>query len=163
MAESATPGTTKDVEVGGAEHSLGRYLIEVREKRGISREQAISQTRIPKHYVVMIESDDYSLIADQLYLMPFLRRYAVFLGLDPDDIISRFIRDVQRADGNIVKISEPIVSARERRASSRRFGALVVAFVIFLAAAAVLYLHRYPWRTLFERPTAKTPASAPSQ
>jgi cytoskeletal protein RodZ len=32
----------------------------------------------------MIEADIYSTIADQPYLLPFVRRYAAFLGLDPD-------------------------------------------------------------------------------
>lgn len=77
---------------------LGAYLISARERRGFSRADAVSESRVPEHYVRMMESNDYSMISDQLYVMPFLRRYALFLGLDPDEVVMRFVGAVQRAD-----------------------------------------------------------------
>ena len=62
------------------DHSLGKIMAMAREARGFSREQAAKASNIPGYYLTMIESDDYSSIADQLYLLPFLRRYATFVG-----------------------------------------------------------------------------------
>ena len=90
------------------EPSLGNFLIEARKQRGLSADEVVQQTRLPAHYVRMIENDDYKLIADQLYLLPFLRRYADFLGLDSEEVATRFIREVQRADGNASRMSEPM-------------------------------------------------------
>jgi len=77
---------------------LGRFLTEARGRRGVSIEEAIRDTKIPDHYVRMMESNDYSMISDQLYVLPFLRRYAEFLKLDPEEVVMRFVREVQRAD-----------------------------------------------------------------
>jgi cytoskeletal protein RodZ len=61
----------------------------------------------------MLESNDYSMISDRLYLMPFLRRYATFLGLDPEEIAMRFVREVQRADNSPpMRIDEPLRGPR---------------------------------------------------
>jgi cytoskeletal protein RodZ len=84
----------------GAEASLGMFLLASREKRGVTREEAARDARIPAHYLRMLESNDYSMIADQLYLLPFLRRYAEYLRLDSEDAAIRFVREVQRAENS---------------------------------------------------------------
>ena len=61
------------------DHSLGQIMTMARERHGGSRDQAANASSIPAYYLTMIESDDYSSIADQLYLLPFLRRYAIFV------------------------------------------------------------------------------------
>src|SRR5260370_15282089 len=91
------------VEFGdAADQTLGQLMTASREHRGLSREQVAEQTRIPAYYVRMIESDSYAAIPDQLYLLPFFRRYAIFLGLDEQKVVSRFIRDFEKAEHAIV-------------------------------------------------------------
>ncbi len=97
------------------DHSLGAIMTIAREARGFSREQAAKASSIPAYYLTMIETDDYSSIADQLYLLPFLRRYAAFVNLEPEEVASRFIRDVQRADMNPGRPSEPIAMFAPRK------------------------------------------------
>ena len=111
--EAAAPATIPPVL--SSDHSLGEIMTTAREARGFSRAQAAKASNIPGYYLTMIETDDYSSIADQLYLLPFLRRYATFVGLEPEEVASRFIRDVQRADMNPVRVSEPIPMLAERR------------------------------------------------
>jgi cytoskeletal protein RodZ len=114
------------------EHSLGKIMAMAREARGFTREQAAKSSNIPGYYLTMIESDDYSSIADQLYLLPFLRRYAAFVALEPEEVASRFIRDVQRADMNPPRLSsEPIVMIADRKSFPWRIvmmtgGAIVI-------------------------------------
>src|SRR5580700_3933596 len=97
------------------DHSLGKIMAMAREARGFTREQAAKASNIPGYYLTMIETDDYSSIADQLYLLPFLRRYAVFVALEPEEVASRFIRDVQRADMNPGRAPEPIAMFEPRK------------------------------------------------
>jgi cytoskeleton protein RodZ len=80
--------------------SLGESLVAARERRGLSRETVVQQTHIPAHYVQMLEEDDYRRISDQLYLLPFLRKYADFLDIDQDETAMRLLREVQRADNS---------------------------------------------------------------
>jgi cytoskeleton protein RodZ len=103
--EAAVPAIPS---VLSSDHSLGEIMTMAREARAFSREQAAKASNIPGYYLTMIETDDYSSIADQLYLLPFLRRYATFVGLEPEEVASRFIRDVQRADMNPGRATEPI-------------------------------------------------------
>src|ERR1700722_17018908 len=105
ISQAAAPAIPS---VLSSDHSLGEIITMAREARGFSREQAAKTSNIPGYYLTMIETDDYSSIADQLYLLPFLRRYAVFVALEPEEVASRFIRDVQRADMNATRMSEPI-------------------------------------------------------
>ncbi len=97
--------------------SLGESLVAVREGRGLSRETVVQQTHIPAHYLQMLEDDDYRLIADQLYLLPFLRKYAFFLEIDQDETAMRLVRAVQRADNNTspIRLDEPLDDIRRYR------------------------------------------------
>jgi len=137
------------------EPSLGSFLIEARKQRGLSADEVVQQTRLPAHYVRMIENDDYKLIADQLYLLPFLRRYADFLGLDSEEVATRFIREVQRADGNASRMSEPMPVIESGR---RRWVIPLAATVTVAAIAVVAYFAVQRW---YRRPAAPAP-SGPS-
>jgi cytoskeletal protein RodZ len=86
----------------------------------------------------MMETNDYSEISDQLYLVPFLRRYASFLDLDQEDVAMRFVREVQRADSiPPARLDQPLFA--ERRRHRGWTGAIVV--VGFLVVAAGVYLY----------------------
>jgi cytoskeletal protein RodZ len=115
---------------------VGQVLVEARTRRGLSAADITAQTRIPALYLKAIETDNYGLISDQLYLLPFLRRYASFVGLDPEDTASRFIHDVQRAETNVVRMSEPITMVERRRRPLRG----VAIGVVLIAGTAILIL-----------------------
>jgi transcriptional regulator with XRE-family HTH domain len=86
-----------------AEQTLGQLMTESRKRRGLSREQVASETNIPQYYVRMIESDRYDAIPDQLYLLPYFERYAIFLGLDARKVVSRFIHDFEKSESELVE------------------------------------------------------------
>jgi cytoskeletal protein RodZ len=50
----------------------------------------------------MIESGVYDAVPDELYLVPFIHRYAQFLGLDPQKMVSRFLQDFEKAENDVV-------------------------------------------------------------
>lgn len=129
MAEAKT----QIAGVGGTrgETSLGQFLTEARKSGGYTPEQVAAETHIPPHYIRAIETDDYGLISDQLYLLPFVRRYAAFIGLDPEDVASRFVHDVQKAENTAAKSSEPIpMITTERRSGGGRFLILVIVLIV---------------------------------
>jgi hypothetical protein len=135
-AEPPKIGESSKIGAEG-EPSLGKTLTAARERRGVSRADVVAETRIPAHYLEMIESSDYGLISDQLYLMPFLRRYAAFLKLDGEEVAMRFVREVQRAEGAAApRMSEPLATHDRRRTPWGR----VALVIIVLAAIVVLYV-----------------------
>jgi cytoskeletal protein RodZ len=97
--------------------SLGESLVAAREQRGLSRETAVQQTHIPAHYLRMLEDDDYRLISDQLYLLPFLRKYASFLDIDRDEAAMHLLLEVQRADNSPspIRLDGPLDDIRRFR------------------------------------------------
>jgi len=123
------------------EPSLGMYLLASREKRAVTREAAARATRIPTHYLRMMESNDYSMIADQLYLLPFLRRYAEYLGLDSEDIAIRFVREVQRSENS----PGPAVSgnALDMERSPSNLWAILGALAVVALIAGSMLLHQH--------------------
>src|SRR5512146_1624768 len=137
-AGSASTELSKEPSKASAENepSLGKTLTAARERRGVSRADVVRETRIPAHYLAMIESSDYGLISDQLYLMPFLRRYATFLNLDGEEIAMRFVREVQHAEGAAPRMSEPFALHEHKRTPWGR----VAAVIIVLSAIVVLYI-----------------------
>lgn len=164
-AEKAPPAAP---ERPAPEPSLGKVFAAAREKRGFSQSVVSKDAHIPPYYVRMIESNDYTLISDQLYLLPFLRRYATFLGLDPEEVASRFIREVQRADVSAARMSQPIhMPDPSRRKSWRRVAAIVVAVIAALVIADLGYRYVFQPRKsgLPGSPAAPSatasPASAP--
>ncbi len=78
-----------------------------REAKGLSLREAEAATRIPVHYLQLLEGKgDARLLADVLYLVPFLRTYALFLGLDPAELTAQFIQYVHAKDDQISELGE---------------------------------------------------------
>ena len=123
---------------------LGRLLVEARERRGLTREQAAHESNILASYLEMMETSNYAAIPDLLYLLPFFRRYAEFLGLDAGEVTASFMRDFEAEENAAVQIPKP---SRTRTVTSfpwRRIaqaGVLVVAAVSLAAVAAALMRH----------------------
>ena len=143
-----------DVAANGVESgpSVGQLTTEARERKGLTREQVAAEAHLPPHYVKMIETDNYDMISDRLYLVPFLRRYATFLGLDAEEIASRFVSNVQHAEANVVRISQEITVVTKQPGALGR-----IAFAIMIAAVLFL-LADFAWRRFVER---EGPAPAP--
>ena len=62
--------------------SIGETLRRRREERALTAEQAAFRSKVPLRLVQMLESDDYQLLPDPLYLVRLLHDYARFLDLD---------------------------------------------------------------------------------
>jgi hypothetical protein len=79
--------------------SVASLLKRSREEKSISLKDAEKETRVPAHYLQILEGEgDPRLLADVLYLIPFLRTYSLFLGLDPALTIPQFIAGIQKGE-----------------------------------------------------------------
>jgi cytoskeletal protein RodZ len=117
------------------DQTLGQLMTETRKHLGLSRDQVSEQTHIPAYYVRMIESDSYDAIPDQLYLLPFFRRYADFLGLDAQKVVSRFICDFEKAENEVTEAPAPTAYVKALQ-KWRQIAAATVAGGILLPCIA---------------------------
>jgi len=94
-----------------AEPELGPGLPErlyaARERKGVDLYRAERDTKIRARYLAALERGDWKELPGAVYTKGFLRNYALYLGLDPDDVLQQW-----RDERGEVRESEPIVVPR---------------------------------------------------
>ena len=76
--------------MSGAFQALGDRFRAAREARGLSLSDAAEQIRIRSVYLAAIEDENWSAIGAPVYVRGFLRTYARYLGLDPEEAVGSF-------------------------------------------------------------------------
>lgn len=66
---------------------ISELLIKARNEKGIDLDQAVQDTNISKTFLQGLESDNYSDFPAETYVLGFLRNYAAYLGLDPEEVV----------------------------------------------------------------------------
>ncbi len=70
--------------------SLGEKLREAREQHDYSLEQVARDTHISKSYLIALESEDFTVIPGETYIIGFLRNYAEYLSLNPEELVTLY-------------------------------------------------------------------------
>ena len=86
--------------------ALPDRLAAARERKGVDLFRAERDTKIRSRYLAALERGDYRELPGAVYTKGFLRNYAVYLGLDPEDVL----RQWRRERGDQVP-TEPVVVA----------------------------------------------------
>ena len=76
----------------GATDALGERFRAAREARGLSLSDVAEQIRIRSVYLAAIEDENWNAIGAPVYVRGFLRTYARFLGIDPEEAVAAFNR-----------------------------------------------------------------------
>lgn len=119
-------------------HSVGGLLREARESVGLSAADVARGLRIRLVYVQGIEEDNYAVLPGKAYVLGFLRSYAEFLGLDGDDVVARYRRQLDDVGMPATTLNFPV---REPETRLPRGAILLLSLV--LAAGAVYGGARY--------------------
>jgi len=107
--------------------SVGHYLREHRESRGMSVEEISRSTRVPVSSVERIEAGRFDELPGEVFVRGFLKSYARALGLPADDVLARYT-----ASRRVAWVTPlPISSVNPRPKRGRRFG-VAIAFVLLL-------------------------------
>jgi transcriptional regulator with XRE-family HTH domain len=148
------------------EQTLGQLMTATRKHSGLSREEVADRTNIPAYYVRMIESDSYDAIPDQLYLLPFFRRYADFLGLDAKKVVSRFICDFEKAENEVVATPAPSAYAKALQkwrqvAAATVIGAILLPCIAWgIGTMRTAYRNRADSSPVVSKPLATQPSTS---
>jgi len=69
---------------------IGEALKKTREENGISLEEAAEDLKFRASQIKKIEDGDFKSFKDVFYLKHFIKEYAKYLGLDPNELIDNF-------------------------------------------------------------------------
>lgn len=74
---------------------LGEMLQLARENKGIDLYRAERDTKIRLRYLAALEDSDFDELPAAVYTKGFLRNYAIYLGLDPEEVLLRWREEMQ--------------------------------------------------------------------
>ena len=126
---------------------LGEALRAERERMGLTLEQAAEDTRIREKFLRALENGDYQTLPGTVYTKGFLRNYAGYLRLDPDELIRQF--QTERGTPDAPRSFEPMKPIMRR---SVILTPAVLVPVAVLAAVALFLAYLYYQFTTFAVP-----------
>ena len=122
-----------------AADALGERLVAAREARGIALLRAERETKIRRAYLAALERGDYAALPGAVYVRGFLRNYALYLGLDPEEAVAQWHREapLDKPEPSIV-VPRPLVAPRKGLVLSS--GIVVAALVTLVVLAILTYI-----------------------
>jgi len=66
---------------------IGNKLKEARESRGLTLEEVEEETKIRRKYILAMEQEQFQVLPGPIYARAFLKNYARFLNIDPEEIL----------------------------------------------------------------------------
>lgn len=109
---------------------MGQKLKEARLRLGYSEKEASEEIRIPVSLLTAFEADDFSHAGTYVYTSGFLKRYCLFLGLDPSSFLNEFREYAAKT----------AAGAKEFRALSLWFSFVRFCSPVFIIAGCALLL-----------------------
>jgi len=111
--------------------SFGTWLRRQRELREISLREIADVTKISIRYLEALEQDRFDILPAPVFAKGFLREYAGYVGVDPDEVVNSYLTAQEGADP---------VEVPEIRGSQRRSGRLEKTSGLLLTFAVVVLL-----------------------
>lgn len=76
--------------------SIGDILKRARDRKKLTLENVTKAIKIHQNYIKALEADDYSVFSGKVHSKGFLKIYAEYLELNPDDILALWRREYER-------------------------------------------------------------------
>jgi len=116
--------------------SLGQKLRETREQHNFSIEQVARDTHISKQYLEALEQEDFSIIPGETYIIGFLRNYAEYLSLNPEELVALY-KNIQIQEQPL-PMTELLDRSRPK-SSSRIIVVLAIILAVLGAGGYLIY------------------------
>jgi cytoskeletal protein RodZ len=143
-------GTTERGDPIEAGPALPDRLVAARERKGVDLARAERDTKIRVRYLSALERGDYRDLPGAVYTKGFLRNYAIYLSLDPEDVL----RQWRRERGDQVGPEPIIVPPRPLEEPSRplRFSPSVVVAALLTAGVVLFFVYLSAQLLRYSRP-----------
>ncbi len=142
---------------------LGERLLEARERKGVDLYRAERDTKIRVKYLAALERSDFKELPGAVYTKGFLRNYALYLGLDPEEVLEQWKTEVgSRPAEPVVIVPRPLEAPRGGLTFTPGIviAALLTLAVVAFAGYIALQLFRFAQPP---RLTVTSPASVVSE
>ena len=116
--------------------TLGETLRAARERKRLKLPEVAQKTRIPLERLEALEKDRYADLPDDVYLRGAIRNYAIFLGLDPDEMVA-----IYRAARPQAEKRAPLSVAPTTRTVALVPATIGVLVIVVLILVALVLLH----------------------
>jgi cytoskeletal protein RodZ len=119
---------------------LPERLLAARERKGVDLYRAERDTKIRARYLAALERGDYRELPGAVYTKGFLRNYALYLGLDPDDVLLQWRRERgdPREPQAVISVPRPIAAPRKGLTFSPSLIVFALLTVVVMAFAVYL-------------------------
>lgn len=119
---------------------LPERLYAARERKGVDLYRAERDTKIRARYLAALERGEYRELPGDVYTKGFLRNYALYLGLDPEEVVGQWRRE--RGDTPTPKtvLTTPRPIAQPRAGLQFSPGIVVAALLTVLIAGVGVWL-----------------------
>ena len=115
---------------------LGERLVAAREARGLDLLRAERETKIRRGYLAALERGDYASLPGGGDVRGFLRNYAQYLGLDPEEAVAQWHREAPaEAPEPVIVVPRPLVAPRKGVVLT---SGIVVGLVVTVVVIAIL-------------------------
>ncbi|MBI3245821.1 MAG: DUF4115 domain-containing protein [Deltaproteobacteria bacterium] len=128
---------------------IALLLRQAREDRGLSLKEAAHRSRIPLSYLEMLEEqkpkskEPSRPLPDPMYLVPHLRDYAAFLGLDPGFIVSQLTDELQKAPEINLDLTAAPQTPPLRTPASKRSRTLSASIILAAVLVTLAFIGQY--------------------
>ncbi|MER2000569.1 MAG: RodZ domain-containing protein [Lysinibacillus sp.] len=125
---------------------LGARLKEARLAKGYSLEDLQEITKIQKRYLIGIEEGNYSSMPGSFYVRAFIKQYADAVGLNPDELLDEYKREVPGSQTEEVAQSftqspnRKTMSSKSRSNMMEAMPKLIVALFVVVIIAVIVIL-----------------------
>lgn len=124
--------------------SVGAYLRQLREARGVSLEEIARTTRVTPSYLVALEADDFASLPEPVFTRGFIRAYCQALGELPDQALALFNSQIAPPPATP---QVPAAPSRESAATTRvhgeppprNRGPVLVSFILLIVVGVALF------------------------
>jgi cytoskeleton protein RodZ len=99
---------------------IGDTLSEARTRRGVDLDQVHAATGIRPRYLRAIEQEDWDALPEEFYARSFIRKYAAFLGVEPEPLVAEYRRQRGTTGGPGEAPTSPFARTTSRRAEALR-------------------------------------------
>lgn len=146
---------------------VGRLLQEARQARRMTLDEAETATRIRSRYLAALETGEYDQLPTPGHVHGFLRNYAIYLGLDWEEVESlyRKERPTRHFDPGIFHPQNIALLPRRSLLRAELVLVLVIVLVIAVVGGGAFWIYGrpifYPSPTLTFTPTARPVTATP--
>lgn len=140
--------------------TIGDYLKQMREQRGLTVEEVSSQTRISLRMLRALEANDFSQIPSEVFARGFVRSYALYLGLNEGDVFRKF-RELASTLYAEIPVAEASWKLPARSPARKKWGQKL-GFGATLVGVAVLVMIFFQGRSRLS-PVSPVQDSVPTQ